>query len=159
MTLCPCGSGAKYASCCRPLHRGEREAPDAEALMRSRFAAFAQREIAYLLRTLHVDHEDRRMGEPSILASLRETASAHRYMGLSILDRDGPDPDGIARVLFRAKVFHKGQDLSFVELSSFKHDGAGWRYLRGEGIPARTIGLPLEALDIPAFEARLLRPG
>lgn len=49
---CPCGSGDTYGGCCRPLHRG-RAAPTAEALMRSRFSAFALGDEAHLLRTWH----------------------------------------------------------------------------------------------------------
>ena len=37
---CPCGSGKPYAACCGPLHAGEKPAPTAEALMRSRYAAY-----------------------------------------------------------------------------------------------------------------------
>ena len=36
---CPCGGG-DYATCCRPFHEGA-PAPTAEALMRSRYSAFA----------------------------------------------------------------------------------------------------------------------
>ena len=59
MRLCPCGAGLVYATCCGPLHRGEREAASPTALMRSRFAAFAMKEPAHLWRTLHADHEER----------------------------------------------------------------------------------------------------
>jgi SEC-C motif-containing protein len=52
---CPCGSGAAYAQCCRPLHRGEARAGSAEQLMRSRFSAFAVGDAAYLLRSWHPD--------------------------------------------------------------------------------------------------------
>lgn len=50
---CPCGSGADYAECCGPLHRGEREATTAESLMRSRYSAFVLGDADYLLRTWH----------------------------------------------------------------------------------------------------------
>jgi len=36
---CPCGRG-RYADCCGPLHAGM-PAADAEALMRSRYSAYA----------------------------------------------------------------------------------------------------------------------
>ncbi|RAG85607.1 hypothetical protein DN069_10875 [Streptacidiphilus pinicola] len=49
--LCPCGTGRPYAFCCGPFHAGNAQAPTAEALMRSRFSAFAKREVPYLLRT------------------------------------------------------------------------------------------------------------
>jgi SEC-C motif-containing protein len=50
---CPCGSGAAYAACCRPLHKGEERAATAEQLMRSRFSAFAVGATDYLLRSWH----------------------------------------------------------------------------------------------------------
>ena len=150
---CPCGSGRPYKACCEPFHKGLREPPDAEALMRSRFAAFAKKEAAYLVRTLHPDHEDRATDEALLVKQLRASASEFRYAGLAILDKAPPDADGIARVLFLARVFRKSAELSFVELSDFAHDGAGWRYLRGTNMPVAAIkGDPLE-LRVPAFEA------
>nr|MDT0663334.1 YchJ family metal-binding protein [Micromonospora sp. DSM 115978] len=50
---CPCGTGHPYAECCGPVHQGGAVAPTAEALMRSRFSAFAVGDAAYLLRTWH----------------------------------------------------------------------------------------------------------
>ena len=52
-SACPCGSGLPYAGCCGPLHQGERVAETAEALMRSRYSAFAVGDVAYLVRTWH----------------------------------------------------------------------------------------------------------
>jgi SEC-C motif-containing protein len=149
---CPCGTGRSYASCCEPLHRGEREAGDAEALMRSRYAAFAKREPEYLWKTLHPDHDDRALDRDQVLRSIRATASSLKYMGLEILDRREPGDDGIAQVLFAARVFEKGRELSFVELSDFAHDGEGWRYLRGTGMPLKRLGREPAGLTIERFE-------
>ncbi len=52
---CPCGTGDAYGACCGRYHRGEADAPTAEALMRSRYTAFALRDVPYLLRTWHPD--------------------------------------------------------------------------------------------------------
>lgn len=49
---CPCGSGRAYASCCGPLHAGA-QAPDAEALMRSRYSAYVREDADYLLASWH----------------------------------------------------------------------------------------------------------
>jgi SEC-C motif-containing protein len=49
---CPCGSGLGYEECCAPLHRGA-VAKSAEALMRSRYSAYARRLSAYVLSTWH----------------------------------------------------------------------------------------------------------
>src|SRR5690606_23454448 len=39
---CPCTSGDLFDACCGPILAGERRAPTAERLMRSRFTAFAR---------------------------------------------------------------------------------------------------------------------
>ena len=48
---CPCCSGKTYEHCCKPFHSGEKYAPTAEALMRSRFCAFAIPDGEYLMKT------------------------------------------------------------------------------------------------------------
>lgn len=48
---CPCCSGKSYEECCQPYHIGEKNAPTAEALMRSRFSAFAVPNGKYLMET------------------------------------------------------------------------------------------------------------
>ena len=50
---CPCGSPRSFDSCCGPFHSGgERNPPTAEALMRSRYTAYARADIDYIARTL-----------------------------------------------------------------------------------------------------------
>ncbi|MFC7527462.1 YchJ family protein [Actinoplanes sp. GCM10030250] len=49
--VCPCGLQA-YAQCCGPIHDGK-PAADPEALMRSRFSAFALDRADHVLRTWH----------------------------------------------------------------------------------------------------------
>lgn len=49
MTLCPCGSKYTFDECCGPIIAGA-PAPTAEALMRSRYTAFANRTLD------HVEH-------------------------------------------------------------------------------------------------------
>ncbi len=112
--------------------------------MRSRFAAFATGDAEYLWRTLHPRHEDRAHPKEQVVRALKTNARNLKFMRLTILQADGE------RVLFHAAVFEKGKDRSFVELSTFAHDGTGWRYLSGE---ARAPGAPAElaALTIEAF--------
>lgn len=151
---CPCGSGSPYASCCAPYHRGEREAPTPEALMRSRYAAYANKLAPYIYRTIHAEHDDRRRPEADVLREIREAVSTLRFMQLHVLDREDPNAEGLARVLFYARVFEKGQNRSFVELSDFLHDGTGWRYLRGQQAAATRVKNP-EQLKIPLFRTLL----
>lgn len=49
---CPCG-GASLATCCGPFLSGEGVPQTAEALMRSRYTAYTQRNEAYLRATWH----------------------------------------------------------------------------------------------------------
>ena len=149
--LCPCGSGAVYKSCCAPFHKGEREAPDAESLMRSRYSAYSKREIAYLIKTLDPAHDDRKVPEAELHKLLATAARNQRYMGLTILDHRGPDAAGIAEVLFLAKVFERGRDFSFVERSEFAHDGTGWRYRRGDTVSLTKIPGDPRALTLATF--------
>ncbi|MFA9216224.1 MAG: YchJ family protein [Sphingomonadaceae bacterium] len=49
---CPCG-GPSLAACCGPYIAGAAIAPSAEALMRSRYTAYTQRNEPYLMATWH----------------------------------------------------------------------------------------------------------
>ncbi len=51
---CPCQSGRHYPQCCQALHDGK-PAPNAEALMRSRYSAYGLGLEDYLLQTWHPD--------------------------------------------------------------------------------------------------------
>ena len=130
--LCPCHSDVLYVACCRPFHRREREAETAGILMRSRYAAFATGEVAYLAHTIDGSHEDKLLPPRELLASLRQACRESRYMGLRVKEELPPDEKGIARVRFVARVFQNGRDCSFEELSSFRRDNDGWRYLAAE---------------------------
>jgi SEC-C motif domain protein len=148
---CPCSSGLRYSQCCAPYHRGQAEPPDAEALMRSRYSAFALREVAYLWKTLHPEHPDRARPEADMLRELRTSAQSHQYPGLVVMDRRPPDGQGVAQVLFFAKVFERGKDRSFVERSDFRHDGTGWRYVSGVLRLPRELPGPPEQLTLATF--------
>lgn len=119
--------------------------------MRSRYAAFVHGVHTYLYRTLHPDHDDHAAGPRALAAQLARNAKRTRYERLAILDRDGPDADGVARVLFHVTMRLDGKAASFAELSSFAHDGVGWRYVGGttRAMPAQRA----TGLDIARFEA------
>ncbi len=151
--MCPCGSERRYTECCGSYHKRQKEAPDAEALMRSRYSAFVLKDIDYLWHTLHSGHEDRQRGREAFAASVK--ANQLRYMGLVIYDRRliGDIQEAAVKpsqVLFLAKVFYQGRNVSFIELSDFYHDGAGFRYKSG-----MTAGLydrePPQELRIDTF--------
>jgi SEC-C motif-containing protein len=124
--------------------------------MRSRFSAFALNEAEYLYKTLHPMNPDRALPKEEVIKGIKRSAAKLKFMRLRVLDRDGPDEEGIARVLFVAEVFEKGRDLTFMELSRFERDEEGWRYLDGELAPA--MGAKLEGMSIARFPRLSLQP-
>ena len=48
---CPCFSGKSYTDCCQPYHTKQKNAPTPQALMRSRYSAFATHNADYLMNT------------------------------------------------------------------------------------------------------------
>lgn len=56
-SLCPCGSGIKYKKCCQPFHNGKLPKTALE-LMKSRFSAFTFSNVAYIIKTTHIENQD-----------------------------------------------------------------------------------------------------
>jgi SEC-C motif-containing protein len=132
-TACACTSGRAYADCCAPLHAGA-SAPSPEALMRSRYAAYALGLPAYILATTDPDgpawEGDGPGGADAWRASIQRFSSGTRFDGLDILD--APTPLGATgTVTFRARLTQGGADATFAERSVFVHRGGNWRYHRG----------------------------
>ena len=119
--------------------------------MRSRYSAFAMKDAAYLWKTLHPEHPDRKRPEAEVQRELRAYLQSHQFPGLVVMDRRPPDERGVAQVLFFAKIFEKGKDRSFVERSNFRHDGTGWRYLSGVGVRPSDLPVPPEQLTLETF--------
>lgn len=104
--------------------------------MRSRYAAFAVGDVDYLIRTLHPEHPDAAVPRDALASTLREACRAYKYTGLTILERK--TEGDLATVVFRAKVFDKGRDLSFTEASTFERVDGRWRYRSGETLERAT---------------------
>jgi SEC-C motif-containing protein len=114
---CPCGTGQPYDACCGPLHRGDGTAGTAEALMRSRYSAFAVGDVAYLRSSWH----------PSTRPARLDLDPGPRWLGLEILHAEGGLFDTAGVVEFRAR--HSGGVLH--ERSRFTREGGRWLYLDG----------------------------
>ncbi len=115
---CPCGGG-RYADCCAPHLRRETWPATAEALMRSRYTAFALADAEYLLRT----------GHPRTRPDTLEL-DGRRWERLEILDRvDGAEDDLMGIVGFVAHWSADGRRGSVTERSAFVRRGGRWVYL------------------------------
>ncbi len=116
---CPCGLGDDYDACCGRYHAGA-PAPTAEALMRSRYSAFAVGDAGYLLRTWH----------PSARPQRLTLDPALRWTRLAVIEASGGGLfDAAGTVRFRAVYTREGQRGVLDETSRFvRHDGR-WSYL------------------------------
>ncbi|MDG4758336.1 YchJ family metal-binding protein [Micromonospora sp. WMMD710] len=121
--VCPCGSGRTYADCCAPVHGGAAQAPTAEALMRSRFSAFALGDTGYLLRSWHSSTRPARL----------ELAPGQRWIWLEIVDTDrGGLLDATGTVTFHAHYRDAGRAGTLTEHSRFAREDGRWVYLDGD---------------------------
>ncbi|MFJ8749420.1 YchJ family protein [Streptomyces sp. NPDC102441] len=116
---CPCGLAAAYGDCCGRLHAGTRTAPTCEALMRSRYAAFAVQDAGYLLRTWH----------PATRPAAVDFDPATRWTGLEILaTTEGSAFHTTGTVTFRAHWTDDGGPGSLHEQSRFVREQGAWVY-------------------------------
>ena len=123
--LCPCGNPESYINCCGRYIDGAEFAPTAEALMRSRYTAYALDRSNYLLATWH--HSTRPV-------SLDLTAEPRcKWIGLEVKRHqyDPQDPDH-AVVEFVARYKIGGRAHRLHEVSRFVREAGQWFYLDGD---------------------------
>jgi SEC-C motif domain protein len=121
--LCPCGSSIEYAACCGRWHAGE-PAPTAEALMRSRYAAFVLQNEAYLLATWQ---EGKRPGSVPF-------EPGTKWLWLKVVEARVIGAD-VAEVEFIARYRVGGGSAQRLhERSHFVREAGRWLYVDGEGI-------------------------
>lgn len=120
---CPCGSGRRFEHCCGPLLRGERMAPDAETLMRSRYTAHARGDTAWLLATWH---PDTRPGTLDLQDGPRTRWTGLQVLDFRVLDADHAEVDFIAHCRIGGRA-HRLQ-----ERSRFLRVAGRWLYLDGD---------------------------
>ena len=138
---CPCGSQLDYGACCQPRHEGLRPAETAEALMRSRYAAFARGKVAYLVKTIHPSTRSL-----DTAAELRQAIETTRWTGLRVLDtEDGTEADATGQVEFVAFFESNGRPGQLHERSAFRREAGAWLYV--DALPSRRC-------DPPARSAR-----
>lgn len=131
--LCPCGSQKTLSNCCGLYLASEVSAPTAEALMRSRYTAFHQGQIDYLIAT----HKT-----PETRASLAQSIKNTRWLNLLIVStQKGKTRDKTGIVEFVAAYQPAGSVLmaqsvgevrQMHERSHFIKSSGRWLYTTGE---------------------------
>ena len=119
---CPCCSEKSYQDCCEPLHSKENFAPTAEALMRSRFSAFAIPNGDYLLETTFPAKRKLHHKE-----DLQEWGEINEWTKLEIVKTPT-----VNKVEFKAYYTDEdGKSQLHHELSLFKKLDERWYYVSG----------------------------
>ena len=102
---CPCCSGKLYSECCEPIIKGLVKAETPEALMRSRYTAYAKAEIDHLISSTapsqreSIDREE-----------MRSWAERSQWLGLEIISAPAPevgDKTGFVEFIARYTVQQK----------------------------------------------------
>lgn len=126
--ICLCGSGKPFAYCCEPFIQGQKPAPTAETLMRSRYTAFALGAIDYLIDTTAPEKRN-----PDDLDILTDQVKYTNWTGLSILSTEqGSRSDEQGCVEFEAAFETDDQSGTLYEKSNFRKENNFWLYVDGE---------------------------
>lgn len=124
MSSCPCGSGKELNVCCEPYISGSVKAPTAEALMRSRYTAYTQVEVDYILKT----HDSKTRNE----ISKEETkiwAENSEWLGLEVIKTvKGGEDDTAGKVEFKAYYKQNGVKHTHHEEANFVKKRGSWYF-------------------------------
>lgn len=118
---CYCCSGNSFEVCCYPYLSGQKKALTAEALMRSRYAAYATHEVQYLIETTHFstrkNHEE---------SDIKKWSEQNKWLKLEVLEATE------STVLFKAYYQDvSGKNHCHHEFSTFKKEMNNWYYVDG----------------------------
>jgi SEC-C motif-containing protein len=133
--ICPCGSGIVYRNCCKPYISGKKNAPTAEALMRSRYTAYVKHAIDYIVDTClekgKVNYE-----------GIKKWSEGSTWLGFNIISvKCGNDiDDTVGKIIFEATYETKDRlkNVHHESASFVKRDGR-WLYDDGEITPQTVV--------------------
>ncbi len=121
MSICPCCSNLEYSECCGPFIEGE-PAPTAVALVRSRYTAFAMRNLDYVARTHAPEIRD-----DFNRAEAERIASECEWLGLQI--HSAKESADTAEVEFIIRIRQQQKTITKASASSFRREDGEWLYV------------------------------
>jgi len=135
MKPCPCGSALTYGECCEPYISGLKNAPTAEALMRSRYSAYVEHAIDYIVNTCTEDEQER-----IDINQTRAWSERSKWLGLKILSTEkGGMADTEGTVEFEALYEMDGLRDIHHERAKFKKNNGAWLYVEGNIAPKTVV--------------------
>ena len=127
MELCPCGSNKNYLNCCGSFIEGADSPPTPEALMRSRYTAYTQANIGYIIKTMK-GKAAKRFDASSALAWAKKS----KWLSLTIVTaKPVAENDKKGIVEFIAHYVLNGKQQSIHEVSEFHCQKGVWYYFNG----------------------------
>jgi SEC-C motif-containing protein len=125
---CSCNSGKAKDQCCGPLLSGEEVADSPEALMRSRYSAFVEKNLDYVQGTT----------DPQALKDF-DRASTEQWMNEATFTKlevlKASDEGNKGTVEFKAHFTMAGKDEVHHEISKFRKQAGVWYFRDGKVIP------------------------
>lgn len=119
---CYCNSQKIFKDCCEPYIKGIKKPPTAEALMRSRYTAYATHQADYLVATTHASQRHLHSKEDILL-----WATSNQWQKLEVLKMTP------TTVTFKAYYLDKKrQPHIHHEFSTFVLEDHIWYYVDGE---------------------------
>ncbi len=119
---CYCGSLKNFEDCCDPIIKGLLKATTAEALMRSRYTAYATYEVDYLLASTHISQR-----KYYTKSEILNWATSNQWLQLEIISTTNTS------VEFKAYFLdNKLEKQIHHELSTFVFENGSWFYVDGK---------------------------
>ena len=119
---CPCGSQQSFSSCCKPIISGNVIAQAPEQLMRSRYSAYVNGAIDYLVDTTH--SSTRKNHKRTDIENWSKTT---KWLGLEIVRSTE------TTVEFKARFAGDKETVeTHHEKSTFVFEDGKWYYVDGE---------------------------
>ena len=126
--ICPCMSSKTYEECCKPLLKGIDKAKTPEELMRSRFTAYARKNIDYIIKTTDSSGPIYQSDLNAWKKDLKLFCTQTSFATLTILETKNISEYEGTVTFFAGLMSIYGQDISFTEKSLFKKNKGVWYY-------------------------------
>lgn len=132
---CPCGNDAELAACCGRFLSGAEHPATAEELMRSRYTAYVENQIDYVVES----HEPKTRDDVDRDAADSWSKQAE-WTGLEVREtREGGPEDQRGEVEFVARYRVQGADLAHHEVARFERQNDRWYYVDGDIVKAKPV--------------------
>jgi SEC-C motif domain protein len=133
MNECPCrvleSEKIVFDECCGPYISGQKKAPTAEALMRSRYVAYVLKNVDYIgLTQFHEKFEEFNKEETL------QWAQSSEWKGMeikSLQQGSSQDNEGVVEFVAHYQDKSSGADLKHHETSLFRKQNDEWKFISG----------------------------